>query len=576
MNWIRLAALTALCLFPLGFAQAQPLQLRIEGLDGALLENVRALTDIVIEQEREPVLDSRVRRLHARAPEQIRKALQPFGYYHAEVDAELARVDGGWVARYQVRPGPPTLWSGVEVTLGGAGAQDPEFARARAQPGLVVGERAEHAAYEDAKRRLLRLAGERGYLDAAWTQSELRVDLVRREAQAVLRLDTGPRFRFGELRFLQSAFDESYLRRFVRFAPGTPYSSRAVLALQTALSDTGHFQRVEVRPLREQAVDGVLPIEVELEPRTPSRWRFGVGYGTDTGARGTIQHTRRIGARGHVLAAELLGSRNRNSITGAYIIPWTDPVSEQIALSGRYSDETTDARTSRIIGTSVSLTQLRGGWREIASLNLERENYIVAGADEISQLLFPSVSWTRTRADDRVRPRRGERLRLELRGGLDDALSDTDFARAVLGAKYVRALGAGARLLTRADLGALTVNDFDALPASQRFYAGGDNSVRGYGFEALAPKNASGEVVGGRYLAVGSLEIEQDVHERWSVAAFYDAGNAFDEGQVSFARGTGVGLRWHSPVGPVRLDIAWPLDDPGSDYRVNLVIGPDL
>ena len=195
----------------------------------------------------------------------------------------------------------------------------------------------------------------------------------------------------------------------------------------------------------------------------------------------------------------------------------------------------------------------------------------------IARLLTPGVSLGTTRHDDRNRPTDGYRLHVEARGGHEAAGSDVSFLRLSGSAGWVRAVPWGGRLLARAELGAMAVDGFDALPPAQRFFAGGDSSVRGYGFASLGPVDASGTVVGGRMLAVGSIEYEHPFKDRWSGAVFADAGNAFDTGNRNegLKVGVGLGIRWQSPIGAVRLDVARPLDGT-QRFRMHLRIGPDL
>lgn len=570
------ALVILLPLLVLAPVQAADLSVTVEGVYGDLLKNVQALLDIERAKAEPELSAARVRRLHARAPGQIRSALEPFGYYHVQVRPALTKTDGAWEARYAVTLGPPVTIGELEVVVSGAAADDPEFWRLQRELPLQIGEALVHARYEEAKASLLRLAAERGYLDARLLRHEVRVDVERNSASVVLAFDSGPRYRFGEVRFDQDSFEESYLRRFVRFEPGDPYSTSAVLALQRSLSNSGNFQWVEVRPLRDAAAGGEVPIEVSLAPRAPRLWRFGLGYGTDTGPRGRVNHTRRIGRSGHTLGADVLVSDKIKHVIAGYSVPLGDPVAEALSLSARYSEEETESRTSRIEGLTASVTTLQGQWVQVLSLNFEREDYAVGEDDAFSQLLYPALSWTRVRADDRIRPDKGSRIYLELRGAADAVVSDTDLVQGRIGMKWVRSFWTDNRILLRADAGATQVAEFDKLPASQRFYAGGDNSIRGFGFEELGPTDASGAVAGGKYLAVGSVEFERDIADNWSVAAFYDAGNAFDAADEPMARGAGAGLRWNSPVGPVRLDFAWALSEPDNDFRIHLVIGPDL
>ena len=120
------------------------------------------------------------------------------------------------------------------------------------------------------------------------------------------------------------------------------------------------------------------------------------------------------------------------------------------------------------------------------------------------------------------------------------------------------------------------IGNLSRLPKQLRFFAGGDNSVRGYGFESLGERNAAGAVVGGKHLLTGSIEYEHPVRDDWGLALFVDTGNAFNDwDSIDLKTGAGFGARWKSPIGPVRVDVAWPVDD-FSDPHLHLNIGPDL
>ena len=155
-------------------------------------------------------------------------------------------------------------------------------------------------------------------------------------------------------------------------------------------------------------------------------------------------------------------------------------------------------------------------------------------------------------------------------------MSDVSFLQAVVRGKYIRPLGADGRVLVRADLGTSLVSAFDQLPASVRFFTGGDTSVRGYELESIGPRNEEGDVIGGKNLAVGSIEYEHRIKDKWSVAAFVDAGDAFDTELPELRIGAGAGVRWQSPIGPVRVDLAHGFQEPGDLIRLHLIIGPDL
>ncbi len=442
---------------------------------------------------------------------------------------------------------------------------------------LHKGEAFEHPRYDRARDGLLRLAVERGYIDAVLSKHEVRVDLRSYTAEVELQLDTGKRYYFGEVQFSQSRMNLSLLNRYVKFNQGEPYNPVELLKLQTALSNSGYFQRVEVRPRQEKITDAIIPIEVDVESRLPRQWRFGLGYATDTGPRSTINHQRLVGDTGDKFQSDLLLSEKLRRIVAAYTIPLQDPVTEQLTLAVRFSNEITDSRDSYISGVTVSYTSLWYNWQRTISLNRDREVYVVADQpEETKQIFYPIISLDRIRADNRLRPRHGSRIHMEVRGADEAVLSDTSFLQVRGGLKWVRSLGRDSRILLRTDLGTTSVSELNKLPASQRFFAGGDNSVRGYAYEELGPKNDLGEVIGGKHLIVGGMELEQSLAKNWSVAAFYDVGNAINSTAEPLSRGAGVGVRWNSLVGPVRIDFAWALDKPEDRFRLHLVIGPDL
>lgn len=546
----------------------------VEGLDGEARENVLQLLAIARAGD-EPLSGARIRRLHARAPAEIREALEPFGYYRVEVDSDLTATETGWRAIYRVRPGPAVPIGTLDLRLEGDARDDPAFDALIRELPLQVGAPFRHQAYERAKRSLQNLAAERGYFDARLVRSEVRVDLDRYSAAVHLVLDSGPRYRFGPVRFESTVVRDALLQKFVPFEPGEAYDAAEVLALHNALLDSDYFEQVDVRPRPEQARDLAVPIDVRLRARKRTRYSVGVGYGTDTGARASIGLDRRyVNKRGHRFLAELQVSEIRTGFRTRYEIPVRDPRTDRVFAQARYTDEDIDTSTSQVTEIAVGLEQSLGFWRQAFTLTYHQSDFVVAGESGSSALLMPGASWVRLKADDPIYPSHGSRVGLELRAAHDALLSDTSFVQAHLFGKWVRSLGGG-RVLVRGDVGSTWVDDFERLPPDVRFFAGGDVSVRGYDYNTLGPENAEGEVVGGRHLLVGSIEYEHRLAANWSGAVFYDVGNAIDDFGDPLESGAGFGVRWRSPVGWVRVDLAEPLtEDEG--VRLHLRIGPDL
>jgi translocation and assembly module TamA len=176
--------------------------------------------------------------------------------------------------------------------------------------------------------------------------------------------------------------------------------------------------------------------------------------------------------------------------------------------------------------------------------------------------------------DDPINPREGYSFSAEVR--VAPALGDAAFAQARLESRWLQPIGAQDRLLLRAQAGALWTDDFSSLPPQLRFFAGGDRSLRGFGYQTLGPRNSRGFVRGGEFLAIASAEYERHLFDEYGIAGFVDAGNAFDSGDTSLAAAIGVGVRWRSPVGLVRLDLAQPVAGDGDGLRLHLLIGPEL
>lgn len=559
-------------------AVAAGVEVEVEGIEGAAADNVRALLGIIQREfpDTEPIDPSIVRRLHRRAPDQIRSALRPFGYYEPEIEADLTRTEDGWRAVYRIRPGEPVRLTEATIDFQGAAADDPAFESLRAELPLQQGQRLSHAAYETAKKRIMELAANRGYLEARWVENVLRIDPDAREASAVLILDSGPRYRFGEVHFDRTVLSEAFLWRYPRFQPGDPFLGDRLLELQYALDDSDYFRLVDVSARRGEAADGRIPIDVRLEAKPKHRYTFGIGFGTDTGARASVgRETRYINDRGHRLSAELQVSQIGTRVATRYTIPLRQPWRERLELDASLDDKEIGDNRSRQLelgGTRVTTT---GGWQRSLSLAFQRSRDEIDDVVTTRDLVMPGIEFARRSYDDLIYASRGYRFTLGVRGGSATLGSDVSFLRLRVAGSFVRRLWDGGRLISRAELGRVRVEEFDDLPLSQRFFAGGDQSVRGFAFESLGPENADGDVIGGTYLAVGSVELEQLIAGNWGAAVFVDAGNAANSSDFDLRTSAGVGLRYRSPVGVIRVDIAKATDGDES-ARLHLGLGVDL
>ncbi len=560
-----------------------PVKVTLLGVEDALLKNVQGYLEIWQFNGAKVPSVARLRYLHRIADRQIEKALQPFGYYRASVESSLEQQDDGWHATYRVSPGEAIVVTRLDLKVVGPGEDDPQFRQALAKTRLRQGEPLDQQAYEALKKRLQVIASERGYFDAKLEKNEIRVDLKRYVAEITLHFATGARYRLGDVVFRQEKKDwlsEEMLRRYVEIEPGQFYEAGDLQQLQGDLSNSEYYKQVEINASPEAATDRVIPVEVLLKPQKPRKYVYGIGYGTDTGVRAKAGVTgRRVNSRGPPSKAEALAPGTRNGIAGEYIIPGEDPRADAWGLRSSWVDEHSDTRNYQAYSVGGYYRYRQGFWLKTYALDYRVERFEVGDETPTSTLLIPSAEWTRTlptELEKRIYVENGAWLRLFVRGGADALLSDTSFIQPLVAAKWVRSFENRHRLIGRAALGTTWVSDFDALPTSLRFFTGGDRTVRGYKYSVIGPVNADNDVVGGKHLIEASVEYEFPISEKWSIAAFVDSGDAFDD-SPDYKTGVGLGLHWRSPIGPVRIDFGRGLTQPvGNKLLLHLSIGPDL
>jgi len=572
-------------------AATAAVKVEIEGLTPELERNVRAHLSIDdaepaarAEQEKttetpDPLVEERrIRRLHAAAPGEISAGLEPFGYYDSRVDGSLEQKNGDWIARYTVDLGLPVTLTVVDIEARGEGSELPAVRDALAAITLAPGQALNHVRYQAARQSLYDAAYNAGFIDANYTRAELLVSRGARTAEVHLTLDTGPRYYFGAIDVQQEILDPVFVSRFVTIKPGDPFDTNRLVALQLVLNDSGYFNDVNIDVARERIENQRIPVTIRLTPRLRQEYTLGLGYGTNTGARIHLGvGLRRIGNKGHRFQSDLRLSNIQQTAAAEYRIPKRNVATDFLSFRSSLGSE-------RIGDWDTHRFSLGAAWQDDWR-DFRRQFYLTAQREkfgtELTESDYGSVLYiggqlSAKRADDPLVPRTGHSWSVDVRAGTNALPDATGFLRVHADAKLVRSFGDRLRLLMRAEYGALRAPNFDRLIPSQRFYAGGDGSVRGYAYEDLSPRDANGASIGGRYLFVASAELEFNIVGNYGAALFVDAGNAANELLPKLKRGAGIGMRWRSPVGVVGIDIANPVDDPDRSYRIHLSIGADL
>jgi translocation and assembly module TamA len=571
-----LLALFATLAFGADKAEKKTENVEITGLDPAQTLNARAHLDL--DEEACDAPEWRVEQEYQASPEKIRTSLEALGYYEPKIDPSIERTSQCWHAKFAIRIGPPTLVRKLDAELVGEAAQDSAFVSARDQSPVKAGAVLNHGDYETLKRRWLDLAAERGYADAQFTANRIDVYPEQRVADIVLHFDSGKRYRFGAISFQQDVLSDDLIHSYLKIRRGDPYDGHELNTLYTALANSGYFRNIEVRPQAADRDSGEIPVDIVLAGAKRRLISYGVGYSTDTGPRFRFsRNNRRVNEEGHQFGVTAQISPLVSEISANYRMPIDDPRTDWLAFDAGVKSEHTETADSDSLQIGARrLARREHDWYRATILTFLVEDFTVGAETGRAQLLMPGVDWTRLHTDNTIRANHGSKLELEARGAADAILSDSSFVQVILHGRWVWSPSDQARILFRSEIGAMYDSDFAKLPPSVRFFAGGDNSIRGYDYNTLGPTDATGQVIGGSELAVASLEFERKVRPHWSVAVFVDSGNAFDRGAFSAKTGAGIGARWLSPLGPIRVDVAHPFEDPTNSWRLHITLGPDL
>lgn len=550
------------------------LDVRVKPSNDQLKANVEGYIGGVGDRDEEALL-----RFSRGAEEQARKAAQALGYYQPQIDSE---VEGGKAPRLilTIDPGEPVHLRNVTVRIDGPAASLKAFRvpdNAALKPGAVLN----HGRYEDAKRIIQNQASRYGFFSGRFVSQKLLVDPQAGVADIELVYDSGPRYALGPVSFEgDTPFDEELLQRMVPFKAGEAYDSELIAELNQALQSSGYFEGVRVDAAPTAATDNVIPVAVKLETRKPRTMGLGLGFSTDVGPRAKANWTRHwVNPQGHSYGWEAEVSAPRQNVGLWYDVPLDPPLTDKMRYAGGYQYEElsgTDSLSKLLTVGPEWHSKLPSGWQRVVSLKWQREEYRLGDDSGLSTLLMPGVSYSYLRSDNRIDPRNGYRIQFDTKVAKEGLGSDNNLLYGTAMVKGLTTVFDKHRLLARAQVGGSATNGYKSIPPSLRFFAGGDQSVRGYDYQSLSPENSEGDRIGGRYMVAGSLEYQYSIAQKWRVATFVDQGNSFNSLELpSLKTGVGVGVRWVSPVGPIRLDLAHALDDDGG-IRLHFSMGPEL
>ncbi|HCG8473332.1 TPA: outer membrane protein assembly factor [Vibrio parahaemolyticus] len=546
--------------------------LKLKGIDGALEDNVKAYLSSIPEKDYSTSL-----RFQARLEQSITEALNALGYYHAKISYSISEGNDELIVN--IHKGLPVKIKVMDVVISGEAKEDEEFANLIAKSPLKVGRILNQGEYDSLKSGIRNLALQRGYFNGDFKLNKLEVIPELNEANVRLHYDSGIRYHFGPVEITGSQIWENRVESMRPFEIGEPYLVSDVGEYNQNLSNTDWFSSVFVEPDLSKLEDGrELPIKVSLAPAAKNQIETGIGYSTDTGVRGTLKWKKPwVSARGHSFNTALSLSKPEQTITAGYKIPLDDVLREYYQL--QFGLKHLDNRDTESLESNLAVERhwlTDGGWHKTVYVRHLYENFSQGLQDDGVQFVLPGATFSRTRVRGGSMPMWGDKQSVTVEYGDPALLSETRVLRLLGRSSWIRGIGENHRGLFRLEGGANITEEFEKLSPSLRFFAGGDNNIRGYGYESISPVDESGALTGAKYILSSTLEYQYRVYGNWWAATFYDIGDAFND-TPEWKSGAGVGIRWASPVGPVSFDFAWGLDEkPNNEFRIHFSLGPEL
>jgi translocation and assembly module TamA len=562
---------------------------RIDGLDdmaSPLLRERFAALSVLDQNDGEAANAAQLDRRAREDSTLLVTLLRAQGYYDAEVEPRIDTVDGRPLVILTATPGP--IYRLKEVTIDGVAAAGDKATALRDAFGVKPDDPVDADRITTGEAKLRVEAGEQGFPFAKVGEPEVTIDREARTATLDISVDPGTARVFGQIRANPNnrVFDAEHVQEIARFEPGKLYYAPALDDLRRALVQTGLVSVAEVTPVPGTTPDTV-DIEVRLEPAPPRTIAGEIGYGTGEGARVEASWTHRnlFPPEGALTLRSVLGTREqlgavtfrRNNFKGR------DRVLTAQISAAHTNREAYEANTFSLSGSLERQTniffQKTWTWSLGAELVASDERDVIVSTGEPRRRTFfiaaAPTSLVYDGSDDLLNPTRGFRLGGRFSPEVSLQGSAFGYARTQVDASAYKSFSDGVVLAGRIRLGTIVGAPRDAIAPSRRFYAGGGASVRGYGYQLIGPRDPNNDPIGGRSLAEFAIEGRIKAFGDFGIVPFFDGGNIYTSALPDFSGlryGAGVGVRYYSNFGPIRVDVGTPLNPQPGDSRVAVYV----
>ncbi len=550
--------------------------------NGTLVRNIEAYLENMVKIKRRSFVFYRKKII-----EEVTKAVQVYGYYHPKISVRLADENDftNGLVYVEVDRGTPVQIDKISLSYGVESDVEELLKENEISNKLIVGQKFSHVRYESFKSDILATAVSKGYLKAKIVENRAVIYKDENKAEVTITLDPGPRYKIGKINYI--GFDESHTvaRNLNPLKQGEYMDSQKVVGFSQKLYESGYFQTADVAldydHINWDNNDNLeLPFNVKLARKPYTLAEVGLGFSTDEGPRFQLSERNPwINNLGHSFNSRLKVSSVNSFVEGNYIIPRTDPTADYYRLSSKYEHkDNDDTLYDSFLVSAHYVRKTQGKW--------ERDYFVEYGYDDFvqgtnkgwSSLIMPGISLSRTEMDTPIDPSFGYRINITFKTAVENFISSEFVSYTDIILRGLFSPTKNSRVLLRYEQGILFGGSMQRIPPRLRFFAGGDQSIRGYGFENIAPKDSQGNLLGGRYLSVGSAELQVPIADNMRLATFLDGGvvtNNYHE-HTDLKLGTGFGVRYASPVGIIRLDLGFGISEEHMPIKLHFGIGPGL
>lgn len=509
-------------------------------------------------------------------------AVQVYGYYHPEIKITLDDPEDlqNPLVHVAIKCGDPVLIENLEVDYGIEGEVLDEVKKNEKKDNVLPGKVFNHVNYENFKSDVLSTLLSRGYIKAKIAVNEVYVYKEENRADIKIVMSPGKRHRISSITY--SGFEESHneAKKLNHIKVGDYYDTQRIAELSQDLYQSGYFQMADVNIDDKTDSDDSVPMTINLSRRPSTIVDVGIGFSTDEGPR--LQLTEKnpwINQYGHNFHSTSKVSAKNSFFRGNYVIPRENPIKDFYQISPSYEHkDNNDTLYDSFVISGHYITRIHGTWDKDIFLEYGYDDFVQGDNKGWSSLLMPGITLSRTNIQKSADPAWGYRVSATVKASLEEIVSRERIIYTDVVLKALMSPTIDSRLLLRFEQGAIFWGSMDIIPPRLRFFSGGDNTIRGYGFEQIAPKDSTGRLQGGRYMTVGSVELQIPVMESLRLATFCDMGlvtnNYATDRDIKV--GTGFGIRYISPVGPIRLDLGLGIKEKHIPMRIHFGIGPGL